>query len=392
VRREVLEGSIPDETVEITLRPPPPRRGRITLQWEGSEESHTWELRTLQPLGSVTVDPRGRVQEIDREGLSVERDNRRPRGLSVTGGVYPDAFAVTAGGYGIYAEINLRERFDRLNVVSLRAFSDDEVLLGIGPAYEHYFGPRRYGSYRQHRVRVGAYFHVVNPFFLPDDPPLAAELRGGWVWDDRAFAYSPSRGGRISVTGFFGRDFALLHDARRPLSEAGWIGIEAVGVRLLPLHPWHTLALRGKLGVIAGNVENRQFTLGGDDDVRGYPETWAVGNLRGVVSAEWRHWFVRDRDIRWVLSRYRGLQGSLFIDAGIVTDDPSRPIGRENVGFSIGYGIRTYADFLGVLPGMGGVEIAWAPGGPSGRWPIWGPYERWPVVPFQVYLVGSQSF
>lgn len=395
VRRDVLQGEVADRVVEVRLDGPGlrPRRGRVTLVWAGREAVASWEVRTAGRVGAVTVDPRGRVLEVDADGVGLKRDNRAPRQVRVTGYAYFIALEATGGlGLEAYAALNFRLKHDLRNHVLTRVFTNSEVRLGAGLSHVHYFGRRRQGGYLRHRVVTSVEFDWLDPRFLETDAPLALEMRGTYVYETRLGGYFPTRGGRVSVSLFTGKDIALRDDHLRPLTESGYAGVDVVGVGLIRLHPWHVIAVRGKLGVVAGNVEHRQFTLGGSSDLRGIPANHVVGNFRGSATVEWRHFFVRDADVRMPFSRFRGLQGSLFVEAGLVSPSPDSLPGPGDVGVSVGYGLRVYGDWFGVLPAVGGIEIAWSPSAPEGRIPWFAPYEQWPRVPFQVYLVGSQSF
>ncbi|MCP4871053.1 MAG: hypothetical protein GY898_20290 [Proteobacteria bacterium] len=396
VRRDVLDGTVTDnESVEVRVDGPAPRkrRGRLTLRWEGSEAVASWEVKTAGRTGAVTIDPRGRVLEVDSHGIGIKRDNRSPGAVRVTGYAY---FLALGGGTGLdlsaYAAVNFRPKYDTRHHVLLRAFTDPEVLVGAGLSYVHYFGPQRLGSYRRHRVVSSVDIDYLNPFFRETDDPLVLELRGSYIWESRAGGFFPTRGGRFAVSLFAGKDIALKDDANRPIQEAGYAGVDVTAIRMFRLHPWHVLAVRGKVGVLAGTVEHRQFTLGGVNDLRGIPTNHTLGSFRASATVEWRHFFVRDANVQMILSRFRGLQGSLFVEAGVVAADPSTPPGADDVGVSIGYGIRIFGDWFGVLPAIGGIDFAWSPNVPEGRLPLLGALEGVPRVPFQVYLVGSQSF
>lgn len=396
VQRDMLEGEPSDgEVVEVRVDGPAPRRrrGRLTLRWEGRENVSSWEIRTAGRTGAVTVDPRGRVLEVDGEGIGIKRDNRSPGAVRVTGYAYFLALEATGGlGVEAYAAVNFRPKYDTRHHVLARAFTDPEVLVGGGLSYVHYFGPQRLGSYRRHRVVTSVDLDLLNQRFRPTDAPLVLELRGSYIWESRAGGFFPTRGGRFAVSLFAGKDIALKDDSIRPIEDSVYAGVDVTAIRLFRLHPWHVLALRGKLGVLAGTVAHRQFTLGGVNDLRGIPSNHTLGSFRASATVEWRHFFVRDADVQMILSRFRGLQGSVFVEAGVVAADPSSPPTADDVGVSIGYGLRVFGDWLGVLPAIGGIEIAWSPNAPEGRIPLFGPYDRWPRVPFQVYLVGSQSF
>jgi len=74
------------------------------------------------------------------------------------------------------------------------------------------------------------------------------------------------------------------------------------------------------------------------------------------------------------------VQGALFAEAGWVG---SAPTFRDEWRWGIGYGVRFYVDFLGVLPGITGFDVAYSPDAPEGNFL---------PLPVQVYLVGGQSF
>jgi len=395
VRRDVLQGEPGADVVEVRLDGPPLRRkrGRVTLRWEGADEVATWEVRTAGRVGAVTADPRSRTLEVDTDGVGLKRDNRSPRAVRVTGYGYFIALEATGGlGLQAYAALNFRLKHDLRHHVLTRVFTDPEIRLGTGLSYVHYFGPRRLGGYLRHRVVGSLDFDWLDPRFRETDAPFVLEARATYVYETRVGLYFPTRGGRVSVSLFTGKDIALEDDASRSLVDSGYAGVNVIGVGMIRLHPWHVIALRGKLGVVAGNVEHRQFTLGGSSDLRGIPNDHIVGNFRTSATVEWRHLFVRDADVQMPFSRFRGLQGSLFIEAGLVSASPNSLPGPGDVGFSIGYGLRVFGDWFGVLPAVGGIEIAWSPNAPEGRIPLFAPVEEWPRVPFQVYLVGSQSF
>ncbi len=396
VRRDVLDGETPPgEVVEVRVDGPPPRRkrGRVTLRWEGREDVATWEIKTAGRTGAVTVDPRRRVLEVDEQGIGLKRDNKTPRGVRVTGyGYFLAAAATETLALQAYAALNFRPLHDTRHHVYTRVYTDQETLVGTGVSYVRYFGPRRVGSYRRHRVVASVDFDYVDVRFRPTDAPFLLETSAAYVYESRNGGFFPTRGGRFTASLFAGKDIALKDDARRPMEESFYGGLELVGVRLFRLHPWHVLAMRTKLGVVAGNVQHRQFTLGGSNDLRGIPANHVLGNFRASVSVEWRHFFVRDADVQMILSRLRGIQGSLFVEAGVVSADPQTLPDAGDVGVSVGYGIRVFGDWFGVLPAIGGIEIAWSPNVPDGRIPVFAAYDRWPRVPFQVYVVGTQSF
>ena len=391
IHRRVLEGEPVDEVVEVRLDPRFGKTDRHTLVWRGQEEVRSWEVQTARRVASVTVDPRGRVLEVDGDGLSLKRDNRRPRATKVTGMAYLIA-ADSVNGVEAHGYVGFRPRHDLQHQVQLRVWTDSEAWVGGGPSYTHYFGPPRIGSYRRHRVVASVDVQLLNELFRQTDAPLLINGQFSYIYDSRSAAYSPLRGERIMATAFVGRDFALRDDAQRTAQEAGFVGVDFEARKLLPLHPWHVLALRGKVGIVAGSVEHRKFALGGNSELRGTPASFRLGRFRTLASVEWRHDFVKDVDVPLPLLRARGLQGALFVEAGLVGRDLTQPPELNDAGVSIGYALRVYLDWGGVLPAMGGIELAWSPNVPNGRVPAVGPPDTWPELPFQLYFVASQSF
>jgi hypothetical protein len=391
IRRTLLEGSPVDEVVEVRLDPAFGTAGRQTLIWRGQEEVASWEVETRQRVASVVVDPRGRILEFDGDGISLKKDNRLPRATKVTGMAYVVA-ADGVGGVEASGFVGFRPRHDLQHQARLRVWTDAGAWVGGGPSYTYSFGPPRIGSFRQHRISASVDVQYLKQGYRSTDAPLLLNASVGWVWDTRSAAFSPLRGERIAATVFFGRDFAWVDDAARRPEDAGFAGVDFEARKLIPLHPWHVLALRGKVGLVGGSVEHRHFALGGNNDLRGTPADYRVGRFRALVGAEWRHDFIKDADVPLPLMRARGLQGALFVEGGLVGRELDKPPEAADAGVSIGYAVRVYLDWGGVLPAMGGVEIAWSPNVPNGRLPALAPPEDWPEVPFQLYFVASQSF
>lgn len=391
--RQVLVGGPPDIPVEVRLDPASPgKKGRITLKWQGRDEVATWEVRSAGRVGAVRIDPRGRVLEVDEQGVSLARDNRLPRAVTVTGFGYVVALDLTGRGLEAYGALGFRPEHDTRHHVLARIYTDPETAGGAGLSYVRYFGRPRAGSYRRNRLVAAVDAQWLAPRFRPTGVPFVVEASASYVYETRSATYFPTRGGRFEARVFGGKDIALQGERLRPLLQTSFAGMDLLGVALIRLHPWQVIALRARLGLVAGNVAHREFNLGGLDGLRGIPLEHVTGAFRAIGTVEWRHFFFRDRELRLPLFRLRGMQGGLFVEAGMVADDLSVGPRPGEMGVSIGYGLRFYGDWFGLLPAVGGVEIAWSPGAPDGRVPVFDVYERWPRVPFQIYLVGSQSF
>jgi len=397
VRREVLEGDAPNEEVEVRVRPRRPGRKRWSLlRWDGEGKEHTWDLLTDEPTGVVEVDPFSRHMEADRDGLSLRGDNRRPKKLKVTGAAYLVALNATSFEIEAYGRLEFKGEHDHNNRVKVYAYTDKETLLGVQAGYIRSFGPPRVGTWKRHRLSAYLGIDLLSARFRPTNAPLLIQAELSYIYDSRVWAFSPTRGGRLKVSLFAGKDLRLQRDWERPFAGSAYFGAQIEGIRLIRLHPWHVLALRAKLGWVSGNVVHRNFTLGGNNDLRGIPEDAIVDPFRALAAAEWRHFFFRDLDLQLPLSRLRGLQGVLFIEVGLVGADLQKDAlwWQEHAAsrLSLGYGLRIYADWFGLLPGMIGVDVAWTPGAPPGRLPLPTATEHWPEIPLQLYFSVGQSF
>ncbi len=390
VRRRELEGTAPDEVVEIRLRPGPGRKGHVWLRWDGRDEVATWDVITRRRMSVVEIDPRGRLLEMDEHGLSLKQDNRRPVPLRLSGYGYA-GLSITGQGFEAYGLLNIRPRYNARNQVNARAFTNEQVVAGGGLTYAHYFGPPRWGLSLRHRLVFTTNVVWLNRRFRATDAPLLAEVSAGYVYESRSNSFMPSKGGRFSVTATVGKDFALDAQIDRQLRDTAFAGVDVQAIRLLRLHPFHVLALKAKAGFVLGSVEHSHYTVGGNRDLRGIPESHVLSPGRIAGTVEWRHFFFKDADLPNVLHRVRALQGALFVEGALAARSLSEAPTAEELHVSIGYGFRWFMDWFGVLPAAWGMDFAWSPGAPKGLLPIGLPGD-WPEVPFQVYFVGSQSF
>lgn len=365
-------------------------RGELHLRWDGQGDRHRWDVHAPWPIGSVEVDPRGRSLERGPDGLSAKTDNRDPAPLRLSGYAYFVALSANLGAFDAYATLQVRRAGDLKNHLLLRVFANERVRLGGGATWLRYFGRPRAGRRYEHRLAASFDVDWLDTRYAATVAPLLLEGRLSWTWDGRAYSFTPTRGGRAFVSLFGGRDLVVGLEDHRPVSEAGYLGFDSEAVRLFPLAPRHVLAAKFRFGAAVGNVRHRQFDLGGLEAVRGVPEGHHRGAALLAGTVEWRHTFARDLDVRLPLMRLRGIQGALFVEAGSVFGRADGAAPGAAVG--VGYGLRAFVDLFGFLPGAGGIDFAWSPGQADGAFPIPDLPSRWPRVPFQVYLIGSQSF
>ncbi|HCP46249.1 MAG TPA: hypothetical protein DIU15_09415, partial [Deltaproteobacteria bacterium] len=340
-----------------------PRKRNIKLFWSEDHKEAQWEIVTPWRVARIEIDPRGRMLELDREGFSLKQNNRRPRPLRVTGNVYILSINPTSGTVEAWAALDLRPRHDHRHRVASILYTNQQVMVGGTLSYTHSFGPPRVGPHRRKRIVVDYTIERLSPLFRPTSAPLLTEAQLSLIYDNRSWSFNPTRGSRLRASLFMGADFGNPDSDRAP-GESTFVGLDLEASHLIPLHPWHVLGLRGKLGLVTGNVVHRQFTLGGNNDLRGIAENYLVGPFRTMATVEWRHHFFRGADIPFGLGRFRALQGAVFLEGGLVSNPALGPPDPRTARFSIGYGLRLFGDWLGVLPAMGGIEIAWSPGAP----------------------------
>ncbi len=133
----------------------------------------------------------------------------------------------------------------------------------------------------------------------------------------------------------------------------------------------HILALRGSFGTSGneGVPEQRQFSLGGINNIKGLPQGGSdfVGKHRLLLSAEYRHPIISNLDISvFDIFRIRKIKGSIYLDTGrvasTVTDkrlilaeqlnDYSSTVSDlfniEDYNSDVGYSLQFFFDALGV--------------------------------------------
>lgn len=157
-----------------------------------------------------------------------------------------------------------------------------------------------------------------------DDTKASLSANFAWTWRGFDSLPFPSRGWGFGMELGVGR---TLGD--KPVPYVRWLG-KALAIAPLPNSQWGRVALRGQAGGIstqdASAIPNTQlFITGGQTSVRGYAPgsiglpntdgTISPGRYMAVGSAEWQV------PIR-MNKRLTDWEGSLFVDAGAVANDP----------------------------------------------------------------------
>jgi translocation and assembly module TamA len=192
-----------------------------------------------------------------------------------------------------------------------------------------------------------------------DDTKASLSANFAWTWRGFDSLPFPSRGWGFGVELGAGR---TLGDNAVPYAR--WLG-KTLAIAPLPNSQWGRIALRGQAGGIstqdASAIPNTQlFITGGQNSVRGYaPGSIGVANADGTISpgrymavgsAEWQV------PIR-MNKRLTDWEGTLFVDAGAVANDP-RDL-QAQVGVGMGARWRSPVGPLQIDLAYGEATKAW---------------------------------
>ncbi len=123
---------------------------------------------------------------------------------------------------------------------------------------------------------------------------------------------------------------------------------------------YHQVYTRLMTGVSTGALlKNNRFFLGGEDGLRGYTLLRFGGENINLFSLEYRFplWYETDINLSG-LALTHTLQGVLFSDWGRVSDR-SDLFNLPEYKLGVGGGVRWFVDFLGVMPIIFGLDVAW---------------------------------
>lgn len=327
----------PVEPVEVTIDGEP-----APVRWFGpgpDAESY--------PRGAVQVDADGHLAQADRSN-----DAWPPRWtVTLAGGLYD--LSLTDRTFAFEGVAVFRRLRDNRNLWFLGAEHDAQDLAGGSVGWLHYLGPAIDRQTRAHRLYTGLGVSVLDPAFRPTDAGrVAMDSSLAWTWDTREGDLA-LHGRRLSV----GVGGGLV-----PGSEETWGSAFVSGVQLVPLHPRHVLAVRGKAAWASGDVEHRLLTLGGANDVRGLPVDAALGNAKLLGGAEYRWAPLRGLSVPGPLLWGSELQLAPGVDVGRVWRD-----GGEHTAVGGTLGVHTVVDLLGARPVFSGVTVAWPIAGEEGE-------------------------
>lgn len=347
-----------------------------TLTWNSDESAHVFDVETRKKLSSVEIDPNGRLLETNLG------DNRRPARMKF---VLTEAFFqydFNAQQPMMFVQSQIRKKYGAQNLYNFGGFYQADSY-GLNFGYSRLFG-RRLDNIR---LSDGAGIQFNFSRLSQDDvlvestPPQIVTITNSSYLSSVSASYffgnqisftNPLTGGYGGVSFTYGTK-ALGGDFNfyQTLASVAWV---------FKIHPSHLIALRGLLGTSGPDSipSQIQFRLGGIDSMRGLSidsEKYIGRNIL-LASAEYRHFLIQDIDLNFFVVRIRDVQGALFTDAGRTTDTIQERADQAVFGAAIpsttfrdvfrvqeyeadvGYGIRFFADYVGVSPSIIRFDVA----------------------------------
>lgn len=381
----IREGEVASEPITVQLEDIEGNRHRIRAP-ESYEPLRIVTTTLSAPLALVQLDPEGRLIESPTkmrpsppwDNRSTPQWNMLLNNFSLLISATDAAFASSVD-LGFYREHDLHWRF------ALAAGVQPEALRLSGRG-SYGFGRRVHPGRLQQWIGTMIFADHLREGFgtaMATGQGLGASLYYGF--DDRRSYWAPGagRGLRASVT-----------YRRRLGSESGLnVDDDTLAFSLRGVQQWqfdlqHILALKTALDFYAWGSPMPQtlFAVGGRHALRGFGIDTNLGRIRGLVSAEWLHPLFRDLDFNaFYLAWLNAVDGAFFIDGAVLLDrwELLEKNLSEYLYADIGYGLKFYFDWLGVLPGLVTIDVGWPM--TQKRLQFWGNSPS-------VYLGFTQSF
>lgn len=347
-----------------------------TLTWNSEESAHVYNVQTQKKLKNVEIDPDARLLETNLG------DNRRPPRMKF---VLTEAFFqydYNAGQPMMFVQSEIRKKYGAQNIYNFGGFYQADSY-GLNLGYSRLFG-RRLDNIRL-SDGAGLRFNFIrlnkDDVLVDSTPPqivtitdasFISSISASYFFGNQISFTNPMSGGYGGVSLTYGTK-ALGGDFNyyQVLASAAWV---------FKIHPSHLFAIRGLLGNSGPDSipSQIQFRLGGIDSMRGLSldSEEYIGRNIALASAEYRHFLIQDIDINLFIVRIRDVQGAVFTDAGRTTDTIQEKADQSVFGAAIpsttfrdvfrvqdfeadvGYGIRFFADYVGVSPSIIRFDIA----------------------------------
>lgn len=327
----------------------------VDATWEGEEPSGTVTVSSRSPLDAVWIDPQGRlVQRLPGVPDDLRLNDRSFSDVKVLLGQLFLAVSPTAGELSAMAEVSFQRRYDLRHRFGILPFVVPGRL-GAAIVYRYAFGPRitanRLGAFLRTSLRGAAVETDTNSRRY--EPGFVVQMALGY--DD---AVSPldmlRRNFGAVVARYFtgGRDGAVLHGGQA----------ELLGSQVWAPHARHRLAVRMSAGTTVGDLlPGERFTLGGLEGVRAVTRDEFRGRHIAVAGFEYRHTFTRSLSTELThLLWWEGIEGVLFVDAGVTAASWGELFTAESAAAGVGYGLRLHGSLFGVQPALLALDFAYA--------------------------------
>jgi hypothetical protein len=331
-------------------------------------ERVTARVRTDARRPRVTLDPKRRLAESDLgRPVDPRADNLTHRGWRVLLDGLGLSLNSASGRADTVITGFVRREADIANSIFLAVF-DLERRTGAAMDWVHGLGPKVAPNRRRFGVGVG----------------------GSVSW------LKPRAGGGSGVgvrfrLGFSDLTFLSRTDPRSGVTRSLWggptlavrdgttdIGFSASGLlgRLVPVGDRHTLAGVLRADVLLGEISSSEsLGIGGLGAVRALATFARAGELRLAGSLEWRHRLTRNVSLSALqLAFVHGVDGVLFVDAGLLARTPRGLVRAAAASLGVGYGFRFHYVIGGVTPMVfsidGAVPLLVGGGLPRGVIPV----------------------
>ena len=323
----------------------------VDVRWDGKDTVDRVELRDDAALEHVHLDPRGRlVQWLPGVADDLRLDDRTALDMKVLLERLYFTVTPTSGTFSAEAELVFQRRYDIRHKVGVFPFAFPGKI-GSSLYYAYGFGPRVRAN------RLGAFVMGV---------VRGAAVRSDGDWHP-GFVLQVSAGYTDVVTPYemMSQNVAVgvLRYLTSPNAGATRHGgqVDLVGSIVRSPHARHRLGLRLALGTTFGDVaEGERLSLGGPGGVRAIGPTEWRGRHRLALGLEYRHVWTRSVSVSLAqLAWLEGVEGVLFLDAGVSADRWPEVIAPDAAVLGVGYGLRFHLAVLGVQPSMLALDVAY---------------------------------
>lgn len=297
------------------------------------------------PIREATLDPDRRLVELQLpDGAHPRWDNSSSHGirLVLTRLIAGLGFSATEFSAGI--DFALRREWDLKHRLGFGAQYDPS---GAGGSlrYSYSFGPRITADSLAMSWSTGVSFERLTQGFAGAAKPYwMGSASSSFIYDDRPALRTAMRGQAALAYAGVGVPFDY------EVFGYGGVGL----MKFFQTRYDQALAVRARFDAVVGRAPTQAlYSLGGRSQARGYALSELTSRNRLLLSMEYRHEIARGfranfAELVWI----DGVEGALFGDLALASNDVQRLFSSDSVYGDVGYGIRILYDQLGVNPGV----------------------------------------